>query len=167
VVNTEVTLFSLNLLQKSFLLFLNDLVILKQLGLEVNLLLVDAIGSVGLLLKESELLIWIRSANKRSGLLDDDEPSPVTESHVLSEVPLSNLDELSLVSLLSKLDVLDTLVDLSLEESEPFDDELVTVLLKLGKSSSSEEDKSVSKPISLSWELNLVHESISGGLVVR
>merc|ERR1719150_824487 len=48
----------------------------------------------------------------------------------------------------------------------PFDDQLISVFLKLGKSTSSEEDKSVAKPVSLSGEVDLVHESIGGHLVV-
>merc|ERR1719150_209835 len=48
----------------------------------------------------------------------------------------------------------------------PFDDQLISVFLKLGKSTSSEEDKSVAKSVSLSGEVDLVHESIGGHLVV-
>ena len=75
VVLAQVTLLSLDLLDQSFLLVLNDLILLQQLGLQVDLLLVDSVGGVGLLLKKSQLLIWIRPSDQRSGLLDDDEPS--------------------------------------------------------------------------------------------
>ena len=75
VILAKVALLGLNLLDQSFLLILNDLVLLQQLCLQVDLLLVDSVGGVGLLLKKSQLLIWIRSSNERSGLLDDDEPS--------------------------------------------------------------------------------------------
>merc|ERR1719297_568439 len=163
----QVTLLSLNLLDESFLLILNDLVLFQKLGLEVDLLLVNTIGSVGLLLKKSKFFIWIGSSNKRSGLLDDDEPSPVSESHVLSEVSLGNLNQLSLISLLGVSLSLDSHVHLTLDHSQPFQDKFISLFLKLGKSSSSEEDKSVSKPISISGELDLVHESIGGDLVVR
>merc|ERR1719297_681614 len=163
----QVTLLGLNLLDQSFLLILNDLVLFQKLGLEVDLLLVNTIGSVGLLLKKSKFFIWIGSSNKRSGLLDDDEPSPVSESHVLSEVSLGNFDQLSLISLLGVPLSLDSHVHLSLDHSQPFQDKFISLFLKLGKSSSSEEDKSVSKPISISGELDLVHESIGGDLVVR
>ena len=75
VILAKVALLGLDLLDKSFLLVVNDLVLLQQFGLQVDLLLVDSVGGVGLLLKKSQLLIWIGSSNKRSGLLDDDEPS--------------------------------------------------------------------------------------------
>ena len=68
-------LFLLNLPQKSLLLLLYDLVLLQQLGLQVDLLLVDSVGGVSLLLEKSQLLIRIGSSDKRPGLLDDDEPS--------------------------------------------------------------------------------------------
>ena len=75
VILAKVALLGLDLLDQSFLLVLNDLVLIQQLGLQVDLLLVHSVGGVGLFLKKSQLLIWIRSSNKRSGLLDDDEPS--------------------------------------------------------------------------------------------
>ena len=75
VILAKVALLGLDLLDQSFLLVLNDLVLLQQFGLQVDLLLVDSVGGVGLLLQKSQLLIWIGSSNKRSGLLDDDEPS--------------------------------------------------------------------------------------------
>merc|ERR1719228_686866 len=129
--------------------------------------LVLTIGVVGGLLKLSKLLLGVGKTNESSGLLDDNKPSPVSHLEVLSEVPLGNLDELSLVSLHGINSAADSLQDLSLDESNPFDDQVITSLLKLGKSTSSEEDKGVSKPISLSVKSNLVHESIGGGLVVR
>merc|ERR1719156_56041 len=129
--------------------------------------LVLTIGVVGGLLKLSKLLLGVGKTNESSGLLDDNKPSPVSHLEVLSEVPLGNLDELSLVSLHGINSAADSLQDLSLDKSNPFDDQVITSLLKLGKSTSSEEDKGVSKPISLSVKSNLVHESIGGGLVVR
>merc|ERR1711963_704348 len=59
------------------------------------------------------------------------------------------------------------LEDFSLDESDPFDDQVITSLLKTSKSSSSEEDKSVSQSVSLSVKSNLVHEGIGSNLVVR
>merc|ERR1711963_73610 len=58
------------------------------------------------------------------------------------------------------------LENFSLDESDPFDDQVITSLLKTSKSSSSEEDKSVSQPVSLPVKSNLVHESIGSNLVV-
>merc|ERR1719232_1397206 len=89
------------------------------------------------------------------------------ESHVLSEVSLSNLDQFSLISLLGISLTLDFHVHLTLHHSQPFQDKFISFLLKLGKSSGSEEDKSMSKPISFPGEVNLVHEGVSGNLVVR
>jgi len=129
--------------------------------------LVLTIGVVGGLLKLSKLFLGVGKTNESSGLLDDNKPSPVSHLEVLPEVPLGNLDELSLVSLHGINSAADSLEDLSLDHSDPFDDQVVTSLLKLGKSTSSEEDKGVSKPISLSVKSNLVHESICGSLVVR
>merc|ERR1711963_258227 len=58
------------------------------------------------------------------------------------------------------------LENFSLDESDPFDDQVITSLLKTSKSSSSEEDKSVSQPVSLPVKSSLVHESIGSNLVV-
>merc|ERR1711963_257564 len=55
----------------------------------------------------------------------------------------------------------------SLDESDPFDDQVITSLLKTSKSSSSEEDKGMSQPVSLTVKANLVHEGICCDLVVR
>merc|ERR1719192_872733 len=73
---------------------------------------------------------------------------------------------LSLVSLGSVNLASNSLQHFTLDEAHPFDDQVITGLLKLGKSSSSEEDKSVSQPISLPVESDLVHESVGGSLVV-
>merc|ERR1719356_78143 len=143
----------------------------SKTGLELSSLvksgLVLAIGGIGLLFKQSEFLLGIGKTNESSGLLDDDEPSPISHLEILSEVPLSNLDEFSLISLLLIDTSTDSLESFSLDESDPFDDQVITSFLKLGKSSSSEEDKGVSKPVSLSVKANLVHEGIGGSLVVR
>merc|ERR1719412_645392 len=128
--------------------------------------LVLTIGFISLLLKKPELLLGIGQTDQTSGLLDDDEPSPVPHLQILPEVPLSNLDQLSLVPLGSINPASDPLQHLTLDEAHPFDDEVITSLLKLGKRSGSEEDKSVSQPVSLPVESNLIHESIGGGLVV-
>merc|ERR1712012_1462220 len=139
---------------------------LQESGLGVDLLLVLAIDSVGLLLQQSQLLLGVGHANERSGLLDDDEPSPLSHGHVLPEVALSNLDQLTLISLLLIDDSSGPLEHLSLDEADPFDDQVITSLLKSSKSSGSEEDKGVSQPVSVSGEVDLVHESVDSGLVV-
>merc|ERR1719412_2946326 len=72
-----------------------------QLGGLVQSGLVLAVGGVRLLLQLSQLLLGVGEADQGSGLLDDDEPSPVSHLEVLPEVPLGNLDQLSLISLLS------------------------------------------------------------------
>merc|ERR1719412_1450515 len=138
---------------------------LKLSGL-VQSCLVLTVGFIGLLLQQPELLLGIRQTNHGPGLLDDDKPSPVPHLQILPEVPLANLDQLSLVSLASINPASDPLQHLTLDEAHPFDDEVITSLLKLGKRSGSEEDKGVSQPVSLPVESNLVHESIGGGLVV-
>merc|ERR1712012_1205990 len=139
---------------------------LQESGLGVDLLLVLAIDSVGLLLQQPQLLLGVGHANERSGLLDDDEPSPLSHGHVLPEVALSNLDQLTLISLLLIDDSSSPLEHLSLDEADPFDDQVITSLLKTSKSSSSEEDKGVSQPVSVSGEVDLVHESVDSSLVV-
>merc|ERR1711963_770833 len=59
------------------------------------------------------------------------------------------------------------LENFSLDESDPFDDQVIASLLKTSKSSGSEEDKGVSQPVSLPVKSNLVHEGIGSNLVVR
>merc|ERR1712012_542739 len=165
-VDRQVTLLLLQLSQQSLLLILDGLILLQESGLGVDLLLVLAIHSVGLLLQQSQLLLRVGHANERSGLLDDDEPSPLSHGHVLPEVALSNLDQLTLISLLLIDDSSGPLEHLSLDEADPFDDQVITSLLKSSKSSGSEEDKGVSQPVSVSGEVDLVHESVDCSLVV-
>merc|ERR1719210_2299314 len=138
-----------------------------KFGSLVKSSLVLTIGVIGLLFKLPEFLLGIGETNKSPGLLDDDKPSPISHLEILSEVPLSNLDKFSLISLGSIDSATNSLESLSLDESDPLEDKIITSLLKLGKSSSSEEDKGVSQPVSLSVKANLVHEGISGSLVVR
>merc|ERR1712012_1100676 len=166
VVDRQVTLLLLQLSQQSLLLILDGLILLQESGLGVDLLLVLAIDSVGLLLQQPQLLLRVGHANERSGLLDDDEPSPLSHGHVLPEVALSNLDQLTLIPLLGVHLTSDSLEHLSLDETNPFDDQVITSLLKTSKSSGSEEDKSVSQPVSVSGEVDLVHESVDSSLVV-
>merc|ERR1719305_1542566 len=120
--------------------------------------LVLAIGLIGLLLEQPELLLGVGTTNHGPGLLDDDEPSPISHLEVLPEVPLGPLGGVHLAT--------DPLEDLTLDESDPFDDKVVTGLLKLGQSTSPEEDQGVAQPVSLAVKVNLVHEGIGGGLVV-
>merc|ERR1719515_589903 len=60
----------------------------------------------------------------------------------------------------------DPLEDLTLDHSDPFDHKVITSLLKLSQSTGPEEDQGVSQPISLTGEVDLVHEGIGGDLVV-
>merc|ERR1719412_3333032 len=137
-----------------------------QLGSLVQSCLVLTIGSIGLLLQLSELLLRVRQTNQASGLLDDDEPAPVSHLEVLPEVPLGNLDQLSLISLLSINPSSDSHEDFSLDHPHPFQDEIITSLLQTSQSAGSEEDESVAEPVSLPVKSNLVHQSVGGGLVV-
>merc|ERR1719443_268373 len=138
-----------------------------KLGSLVKSSLVLTIGGIGFLFKLSEFLLRIGKTNETSGFLDDDKPSPISHLEILSEVSLGNLDQFSLISLGSINSATDSLESFSLDESDPLEDKIITSLLKLGKSSGSEEDKGVSKPVSLSVKANLVHEGIGGSLVVR
>merc|ERR1719500_1985967 len=137
-----------------------------KLGSLVKSSLVLAIGLIGLLLKQPELLLGVGTTNHGPGLLDDDEPSPISHLEVLPEVPLGNLDQLPLVPLGGVHLAADPLEDLTLDESDPFDDKVVTGLLKLSQSTSPEEDQGVAQPVPLAVKVNLVHEGIGGGLVV-
>merc|ERR1719445_338288 len=167
VVDRQVTLLLLQLSHQSLLLILDGFILLQESGLGLELFIILAPDGVGLLLQNSEFLLRVGHSNKWTSLLDDDEPSPFSHGHVLSEVSLSNLDEFSLISLLLKDGGSSPLENLSLDESDPFNDQVITSLLKTGKSSSSEEDKSVSKPVSLPVKANLVHEGVRCNLVVR
>merc|ERR1719394_2244199 len=167
VVDGEVALLLLQLGQQGLLLFLDGLILLQQFGLGLELFIILAIDGVGLLLKNSEFLLRVGFSNQRTSSLDDDKPSPFSHGHVLSEVSLANLDQFSLISLLGKDLSSGPLEHFSLDESDPFDDQVITSLLKTSKSSSSEEDKGMSQPVSLTVKSNLVHEGIGGNLVVR
>merc|ERR1719210_3058142 len=83
--------------------------------------LVLTIGVIGLLFKLSEFLLGIGKTNKSPGLLDDDKPSPISHLEILSEVPLSNLDKFSLISLGSIDSATNSLESLSLDESDPLE----------------------------------------------
>merc|ERR1719204_1816642 len=137
-----------------------------QLGSLVQSSLVLAVGVVGLLLQEPQLLLGVGQSNQTSGLLDDDEPSPVSHLQVLPEVPLGDLDQLSLISLLSINSSSDSLEDLSLDHSDPLEDEVIASLLETSQSSGSEEDEGVSQSVPVTGEVDLVHQGVSGGLVV-
>ena len=66
--------------------------------------------------------------HKIPGLLDYHEPSPVPHAHVLPEVPLSDLDQLTLVSFLAKDVASDSLQHFTLDLPHQFYDQLVTFL---------------------------------------
>merc|ERR1719394_1286866 len=167
VIDREVALLLLQLGQQGLLLFLDGFILLQQFGLGLELFIILAIDGVGLLLKNSEFLLRVGFSNQWTSSLNDDKPSPFSHGHVLSEVSLANLDQFSLISLLGKDLSSGPLEYFSLDESDPFDDQVITSLLKTSKSSGSEEDKSMSQPVSLTVKSNLVHEGIGGNLVVR
>ena len=100
-------------------------------------------------------------------LLDDDEPSPLSQRHVLPEVPLGNLDQFPLVSLLLENSEPDPLEDLALDLPDPLDHELVPQLLQEGECPCPEEDQGMSKPVSFPSKTDLVHQRIRRRLVVR
>merc|ERR1719179_50037 len=129
VVDREVALLLLQLSQKSILLLLDGDVLLQQTVLGLQLLVVLAPGGVGLGLELLQLLLGVGQADQAPGLLDDDEPSPVPHAEELPEVPLGNLDQLPLVELLLVHSSTDPLERLSLDEPDPLDDKLVTLLL--------------------------------------
>merc|ERR1719166_897383 len=136
--------------------------LLLQLGQQSLLLLLDGL----VLLQEPELLLRVGHSNERTSLLDDDEPSPLSHGHVLPEVPLGDLDQLSLIPLLFVDSGSDSLEDLSLDHSDPLENKLITSLLETSQSSGSEEDEGVSQPVPVTGELDLVHQSVHSGLVV-
>merc|ERR1719336_3549149 len=166
VVHGQVTLLLLQLGHQSLLLLLDGLILLQEPGLGVQLVLVHTIGGIGLLLKKPEFFLGVGHADERTSPLDDDEPSPLSQGHVLPEVPLGNIDQLPLVPLLGVDHSTVSLENLSLDLADPFDDEVIASLLKSGKSTSSEEDEGVSQPVSVPGEADLVHKSVGGGLVV-
>merc|ERR550532_477632 len=85
---------------------------------------------------------------------------------VLPEVPLGNLDQLSLISLLSINPSSDSHEDLSLDHPHPLQHEVVTSLLQTSQSAGPEEDEGVAEPVPVPVEVDLVHQSVGGGLVV-
>merc|ERR1719394_371790 len=99
-IDGQVTLLLLKLSHQSLLLFLDSFILFQESGLGLELFIILTPDGVGLFLKNSKFLLRVGHANKRSGLLDDDKPSPFSHGQVLSEVSLSNLDQLSLISLL-------------------------------------------------------------------
>merc|ERR1719445_1693180 len=118
VVDRQVALLLLQLGHQSLLLFLDGFILLQESGLGLELFIVLAIDGIGLLLQNSELLLRVWHSNEWTSLLDDDEPSPFSHGHVLSEVSLSNLDQFSLVSLLFKDSISGPLENFSLDESD-------------------------------------------------
>merc|ERR1719233_1777531 len=109
--------------------------------------------------------VWC--SNQRSGLLDDNKPTPVSESHILSEVTLGNLNELPLISFLLINLCFDVFVCLTLHHSQKLDNNVISCLLKTSKGTSSEEHKGMAKTISLTIKANLVHQGICSNLIIR
>merc|ERR550532_50574 len=85
---------------------------------------------------------------------------------VLPEVPLGNLDQLPLISLLGINPSSDSHEDLSLDHPHPLQHEVVTSLLQTSQSAGPEEDEGVAEPVPVPVEVDLVHQSVGGGLVV-
>merc|ERR1719239_84676 len=119
-----------------------------------------------LLFKKTQFFLRVRLANHGSGLLDNDKPSPFPHANILSEVSLGNLDKFPLVTLLEVNYIPESLESLTLHVADKLQDNVISLLLQEGKGTSAEEDKSVSKTIPLTRELNLVHKSIGASLVV-
>merc|ERR1719204_787425 len=63
---------------------------------DIQCLFILAPGLIGPLLKHPQLILKVDLANEWLSLLDDDEPSPVPEGHVLPEVSLDDLHQLPL-----------------------------------------------------------------------
>merc|ERR1719273_1472308 len=118
--------------QESFLLGFNRHVVLLETSLGLELFIISTIGGVGLFLQKSQLFLWVRLADHRPGLLDEDKPSPASQLHVFAEVPLGHDQQLPLVPLLEIGCILDPLQDLSLEEANQLKDNVVTSLLETG-----------------------------------
>merc|ERR1719295_823054 len=124
------------------------------------------ISGIGFFFEESKFLFRIGKPNQSSSLLNNDKPSPVSHGKELSEVSLANLNQFSLISPLCKFFSSNSLIDFSLDHSDPFDDKLITFFFKTSKGTSSEEDKCVSKSVSLPVKGNLVHQGINCCLVI-
>merc|ERR1719244_2330954 len=99
-VDGDVTLLLSQLLAHGFDLSLEAVHAALEVGGDIEGLLVLSPGGVGLLLQKPELLLRVGQADQAPGLLDQDKPSPVPAGQVLAEVPLADLDQLSLVELL-------------------------------------------------------------------
>ena len=78
------------------------------------------------------------------GLLDDHKPAPVPHAHVLPEVSLADLDQLTLVSFLAKDVAADSFQNLALYLSDKFYHQLVPFFLKSSQCAGPEEDNGVS-----------------------
>ena len=76
----------------------------------------------GLGLQLLQLFSRVRQANESTSLLDDDKPAPVSHLHVLAELPLGDLDKLTLVKLLFVNGSADSLEGLALNQPDQFDD---------------------------------------------
>ena len=107
--------------------------------------------------------------------MDDHKPAPVPHAHVLPEVSLADLDQLTLVSFLAKDVAADSFQNFALDLSDKFYHQLVPFFLKSSQCAGPEEDNGVSlncnmklsdnpafltEPVSLAVKVDLVHESI-------
>merc|ERR1712200_221563 len=145
-------------LKKSLLFLLNNFIFFKQLGLSIQFILVDTIGGISFFLKKSELFLRVWHSNERSSLLNDDKPSPISESHKFSKLSLAYLNKFSLISTLAEFFASDFEESLTLQVSKQTNDNVITLLFKEGKG--------VTQTISFSTKFNFIHKSINSSFVI-
>merc|ERR1711962_986047 len=157
---------TLSLVQLSHQVLLGRNIFLQESSLGLHLFIIGTIFFIGKSLKLAQLLFRVGHTNKRPGLLDDDKPSLFSHGDILSELPLADNNELSLSTLLLIDNISHSLEDLTLHVTNKLQDNVISGLLKHSKSTSTEEDKSVTKTISFPGEVDLVHQSVGSSLVV-
>jgi len=162
----NITLLSFKLFHHCLEFFLDRNIFLQESSLGLHLFIIGTILFIGKSLKLAQLLFRVGHTNKRPGLLDDDKPSPFSHGDILSELPLADNNELSLSTLLLIDNISHSLEDLTLHVTNKLQDNVISGLLKHSKSTSTEEDKSVTKTISFPGEVDLVHQSVGSSLVV-
>jgi len=94
--------------------FLDDIILFLETSLGFDLLIIGSICLVSLLFQKPQLFFWIWLSDQRSCPLDDLEPSPVSQAHVLSEVPLAHHKKFTLISPLEIVHIANALQNLSL-----------------------------------------------------
>ena len=73
-------------------------------------------------LQECQLLSRVGQTNEPASLLNDDKPAPISHLHVLAELPLGDLDKLTLIVFLSVNESADPLEGLALNHPDQFED---------------------------------------------